>query len=47
MVTRFMAVIAIGLMAAGSAAFAQKNGNAAPNGDTKRPAMMGKQPDLP
>jgi hypothetical protein len=43
MVTRCMALIAIGLMAAGSVAFAQDNGNAAPNGNAKPPAMMGQQ----
>ena len=43
MVARFIAVIAIGLVAAGSAAFAQENGNTTANGNTKPPAVMGKQ----
>lgn len=44
MLTRFMAVTAIGLMAVGSAAFAQDNGVVpAPNGNAAPPAMIGKQ----
>jgi hypothetical protein len=43
MVTRFIAVTAIGLMAAGSAALAQDTGTTAPNGNAKPPAMMGRQ----
>ncbi len=42
MVTRFMAVTAIGLMAIGSAALAQDNGNTASNGNANPPAMMGR-----
>jgi len=42
MVPRFMAVIALGVMAAGSVALAQENGgNPAPNGNANPPAMMG------
>ena len=44
MVPRFMAVIALGLMAAGSVALAQQNGgNATPNGNANPSAMMGTQ----
>ncbi|HEX2942895.1 MAG TPA: hypothetical protein VHO91_17725 [Rhodopila sp.] len=44
MVPRFMAVIALGVMAAGSVALAQENGgNATPNGNANPPRMMERQ----